>query len=186
MTPSEMNEIELVELPAHKVFEELGYEILEGTDLNSERNSYNEIILVPRLEQKIRELNPNLPEIVYETAINQVKSLSSPTLIENNREFYEMLLAGVKVPYQHEGNTKYYAVKLVDFENPQNNSFVAVRQLIIVQHKQKRLDHVIFVNGLPLVLLEYKDPTNTSADIVTAYNQLGETNYQRHIPRIFN
>ena len=186
MTPSELNEIELVELPAHQVFAELGYEILEGTDLNSERNSYNEIILVPRLEQKIRELNPNLPEIVYETAINQVKSLSNPTLIENNREFYEMLLAGVKVPYQHQGNTKYYAVKLVDFENPQNNNFVAVRQLIIVQHKQKRLDHVIFVNGLPLVLLEYKDPTNTSADIVTAYNQLGETNYQRHIPRIFN
>jgi type I restriction enzyme R subunit len=186
MTPSEMNEIELVELPAHQVFAELGYETLEGTDINSERNSYNEIILVPRLEQKIRELNPNLPEIVYETAINQVKSLSNPTLIENNREFYEILLAGVKVPYQHEGNIKYYAVKLVDFENPQNNNFVAVRQLIVVQHKQKRLDHVIFVNGLPLILLEYKDPTNTSADIVTAYNQLGETNYQRHIPRIFN
>lgn len=186
MTPSEMNEIELVELPAHKVFEELGYETLEGTDINLERNSYNDVLLVPRLEQKIRELNPNLPEIVYQTALNQVKTLSNPTLIENNREFYEMLQAGVKVPYQHEGNTKYYAIKLVDFENPQNNNFAAVRQLIILQHKQKRLDHTIFVNGIPLVLLEYKDPTNTSADIVTAYNQLGDTNYQRYIPRIFN
>jgi len=186
MTPSEMNEIELVELPAHKVFEELGYETLEGTDINSERNSYNDVILLTRLDRKIRELNPDLPEIVYETAINQIKSLSNPSIIENNREFHQMLLAGVKVPYQHEGQTKYYAIKLVDFENPQKNDFVAVRQLIILQHKQRRLDHTIFINGLPLIILEYKDPTNTSADIVTAYNQLGDTNYQRYIPRIFN
>jgi len=186
MTPSEMNEVELVELPAHQVFKELGYETLEGTDLNSERKTYNDVILESRLDRKIRELNPNLPETVYEIAVNHVKSLSSPTLIENNREFHEMLLAGVRVPYQHEGQTKYYAIKLVDFENPENNDFVAVRQLIIVQHKQKRLDHAIFVNGLPLVLLEYKDPTNTSADIVSAFNQLGQTNYQRYIPRIFN
>ena len=186
MTPSEMNEIELVEFPAHQVFKELGYETLEGTDINSQRKSYNEVLLIPRLDKKIRELNPDLPEIVYETAINHVKSLSNPNLIQNNREFHEMLLAGVKVPYQHEDQTKYYAIKLVDFENPENNDFVAVRQLIVLQHKQKRLDHVIFVNGLPLVLLEYKDPTNTSADIVDAYNQLGETNYQRYIPRIFN
>jgi type I restriction enzyme R subunit len=186
MTPSEMNEIELVELPAHQVFKELGYETLEGTDLNSERKSYNDVILISRLEQKIRELNPDLPDIVYETAINHVKSLSNPNLIQNNQEFHEMLLAGVKVPYRHEDQTKYYAIRLVDFENSENNDFVVVRQLIVQQHKQKRLDHVIFINGLPLVLLEYKDPTNTSADIVTAYNQLGETNYQRYIPRIFN
>jgi type I restriction enzyme, R subunit len=186
MTPSEMNEIELVELPAHQVFKELDYETLEGTDINSERKSYNDVILMPRLEQKIRELNPNLPDIVYETAINHVKSLSNPNLIQNNREFHEMLLAGVKVPYQHEDQTKYYALRLVDFDNPKNNNFVAVRQLIVQQHKQKRLDHIIFINGLPLVILEYKDPTNTSADIVSAYNQLGETNYQRYIPRIFN
>ena len=135
MTPSEMNEIELVELPAHQVFAELGYETLEGTNINSERKSYNDVILTNRLDKKIRELNPDLPEIVYDTAINQVKSLSNPTLVENNREFHQMLLAGVKVPYQHKGQTKYYAVKLVDFENPTNNDFVAVRQLIIVQHK---------------------------------------------------
>ena len=186
MTPSEMNEIELVELPAHQVFKELDYEILEGTDINSERKSYNEVILTTRLEQKIRELNPDLPEIVYTTAINQIKSLSNTNTIENNREFHEMLLSGVKVPFQQGGQTKYYAIKLVDFENPENNNFAAVRQFIVVQHKQKRLDHTIFINGLPLVILEYKDPTNTSADIVTAYNQLGTTNYQRYIPRIFN
>ena len=110
MIPSEMNEIELVELPAHNIFEELGYQKLEGTDVHSERQSYNDVILTTRLERKIRELNPDLPEIVYETTINQVKSLSNPSTIQNNQEFHQMLLAGVKVPYQSEGQTKYYAV----------------------------------------------------------------------------
>ena len=186
MTPSEMNEIELVELPAHRVFEKLGYETLEGKDINPERNSYNDVVLLARLERKIRDLNPDLPEIVYKTAINQVRSLSNPTPIENNREFHQMLLAGVRVPYQDNNQTQYHAIRLVDFENPQNNEFAAIRQFIVLQHKQRRLDHVIFVNGLPLVILEYKDPTNMSADIISAYNQLGDTEYQRYIPRIFN
>ena len=122
-----MNEIELVELPAHRVFEELSYQTLVGADVNSERNSYNDVILLGRLERKIRELNPDLPEIVYETTISQVKSLSNPTHIANNREFHQMLLAGVKVPYQDNGQTRYYAIRLVDFESPQNNEFVAVQ-----------------------------------------------------------
>ena len=186
MTPSELNEIELVEIPAHQTFKELGYETLEGTDLNEERQNYNDVLLLDRLGTKIHQLNPDLPEIVYTTALNQIKSLTNPTTIENNREFHQMLLAGVKVPFQSEGQTKYYAVKLVDFEKPDNNDFLAVRQLIIEQHKQKRTDHLLYVNGLPLVLLEYKDPTNQSADIVQAYKQLGTTNYQKYIPRLFN
>ena len=186
MSPFGMNEEELVEIPAHKLFAELGYDILEGKDVNDERNSYNEVILTPRLDKKIRELNPDLPESVYENAVSQIKSLSNLTTIENNREFHQMLLAGVKVPYAHSGQTKYYAIKLVDFENPQNNDFLAVRQMIILQHKERRPDHIIFVNGLPLIIMEYKDPTNTSTDIISAYNQLGKTNYQKHIPRLFN
>ena len=186
MTPSEMNEVELVEIPARRVFEELGYQTLDGTDVNSERDSYNDVILHARLKRKIQDLNPNLSEIVYDTAISQVRSLSNPTTIENNREFHQMLLAGVMVPYQDNNQTRYHAIRLVDFENPQNNEFAAIRQFIVLQHKQRRLDHVIFVNGLPLVILEYKDPTNMSADIVAAYNQLGTTEYQRYIPRIFN
>ena len=186
MTPSELNEIELVELPAHNVFSELGYETLEGTDLNDERKNYNDVLLLDRLGTKIRQLNPDMPEIVYTAAINQIKSLTNPTPIENNREFHQMLLAGVKVPYQSEGQTRYYAIKLVDFDVPENNDFLAVRQLVIVQNEKKRPDHILFVNGLPLVLLEYKDPTSSSADIVSAYNQLGITNYQKFIPRLFN
>ena len=186
MISSELNEIDLVELPAHKVFKELGYEIFEGKDVHFERDSYNDVILTSRLDNKIRNLNPDLPEIVYEYTINKIKSLSNPTLIENNREFHNMLLAGVKVAYQQDGKTVHTVMHLIDFKNPQNNNFVAIRQFIVTQHKERRLDHVVFVNGLPLVLLEYKDPTNSTVDVIDAYNQLGETNYQRYIPRIFN
>ena len=186
MTPFGINEEELVEIPAHRVFADLGYDALEGKDVNNERNSHNEVILTSRLDKKIRDLNPDLPETVYQNAISQIKSISNPTTIENNREFYQMLIAGVKVPYTQSGQTKYYAVKLVDFENPQNNNFAAIRQFIIIQHKEKRPDHILFVNGIPLVILEYKDPTNTSTDIISAYDQLGKTNYQKYIPRLFN
>lgn len=186
MIISDMNEKELVELPAHHVFEELGYETLTGTEVNSERDSYNDILLISRLDKKIRELNPNMSENAYDIAINQVKSLSNSSIIKNNLEFQQMLLAGVRVSYHHDGKPEHHVIKLVDFENPQNNNFVAIRQFTVRQYEEKRLDHVIFVNGLPLVLLEYKDPTSKSADIISAYNQLGETNYQRFIPRIFN
>ena len=96
-----------------------------------------------------------------------------------------MLLAGVKVPYQEKGKTKYYAVKLIDFDDPQKNEFLAVRQFWVRHHELKKLDHVIFINGIPLVLLEYKDPTNKNATILDAYHQLSTTDYQRFIPKIF-
>ena len=105
MTPSEMNEIGQVEIPAHQTFKELGYETLEGNDLKEERQNYNDVLLLDRLGTKIRQLNPDLPEIVYTTALNQIKSLTNQTTIENNREFHQMLLAGVKVPFQSDGQT---------------------------------------------------------------------------------
>ena len=105
MTPSEMNEIELVEKKAHDRFKELGYETLEGRDIKQERENYNDVLLLARLGTKIRQLNPDLPEIVYTTALNQVQSLTNPTSIEYNREFHQLLLAGVKVPFQSEGHT---------------------------------------------------------------------------------
>ncbi len=185
MTPSELNEIELVELPAHGIFSELGYQTLNGTDLKSER-VYEDLLLLNRLDKKIRELNPNLPDIIYNLALTQVQSLTHGTIIANNRQFHQMLLEGVKVSYQQDGQTKNYAIRLVDFGSPQNNEFLAVRQLIVKQYLQKRLDHTIFINGIPLVILEYKDPASKTADIIKAYNQLGVTNYQRYIPKIFN
>ncbi|MFI5241235.1 MAG: type I restriction endonuclease, partial [Microgenomates group bacterium] len=116
MTPTELNEIKLVEIPAQRTFQELGYETLLGPSIHpgmpdAERNSLYEVLLKARLRKKLAQLNPNLPENVYDIAIKQLEGLSEPTLLENNRQLHQMLLAGVKVPYQEFGKTKYYAIK---------------------------------------------------------------------------
>ena len=186
MTPSELDELNLVELPAHKLFKELGYQTLEGADLSLERKSYNDVILHQSLKRMLEKLNPDLPDYIYEDAIRKVKSLPHHSLIKNNQAFHQMLLSGVTVSENKEGNTKSHSIKLVDFENPQNNEFLAVRQLHVHQYETRRPDHVIFVNGIPLVILEYKNPVDISTDIVSAFNQLGVTQYQKDIPRIFH
>jgi len=152
---------------------------------NSERDSLYEILLKDRLRTKLGELNPDLPSSVYDIAIKQIEGLSQPSLIANNQEFHQMLLAGVKVPYQKDGKTQYFAVKLIDFKNPEKNEFLAIRQFHVRQHEYRKIDHAIFINGIPLILFEYKDPTNKNATIVDAYHQLGKTEYQRDIPKIF-
>lgn len=191
MTPSELNEEQLVEKPAERTFVELGYETIYGPEIhpgteNAERESFYEVILKQRLRKKLQDLNPGLPDQAYDLAINQVEGISNPTLIESNRQFHQMILAGIKVIIQEQnGKTKPEVLKLVDFDTPENNEFLAVRQFLIQQHEKRRLDHVIFVNGIPLVLLEYKDPTNKNATIMDAYHQLGPTDYQKYIPKIF-
>jgi len=191
MSPSELNEEQLVEKPAERTFQELGYTTIYGPELHpgmekSERDSLYEVLLINRLRTKLTQLNPDVPNSTYEFAIKQICGLSQPSLIENNREFHQMLLSGVKVPYQKDGKTKYFALKLIDFENPENNEFLAVRQFHVRQQEYRKIDHVVFINGIPLILLEYKDPTNKNATIVDAFHQLGKTQYQREISKIFN
>lgn len=190
MTPTELNEEQLVEKPAERTFRELEYETIYGPFIhpgttNTERDSLDEVLLKRRLRNKLVQLNPDLPQNVYDIAIKQIEGLSEPSLLENNRLFHQMLLAGVRVPYQENGKTRYFALKLIDFDKSQNNDFLVVRQFWVQQHELKKLDHVVFINGIPLVFFEYKDPTNKNATIVDAYHQLGTTDYQRFIPRIF-
>ena len=185
MSPVDRLEDDQVETPAHEIFKDLGYETLLGSELNSERE-VSDAILTSRLDKKIRELNPDLPEIVYQTAVSKVISLRNTTVMENNQEFQEMLLAGVKVVHQGEKRKEPYAVKLIDFETATNNDFAAVRQLAFQKNetvKAIRTDHILFVNGLPLVVLEYKSPTEKLTD---AYSQIGKTDYQRKFPKLFN
>ena len=190
MTPSELNEEQLVEKPAERTFQELEYETIYGPEIhpdteNHERDSFYEVILKKRLHKKLVEFNPNLPNSIYDIAVQQIEGLSQPSLIENNREFHQMLLSGIKVAHQKDGKTKYYVLKIIDFERPLKNDFLAIRQFYVRQHELKKLDHVVFINGIPMIFFEYKDPTNQSATIVKAYNQLGVTDYQRYIPKIF-
>ncbi|QLH11009.1 type I restriction endonuclease subunit R [Nitrosarchaeum sp. AC2] len=190
MTPSELNEEKLVEIPAEHTFSELYDDVKYDPDIRpgreaQERDSLQEVLLKKRLRQKLVELNPGNPDIVYDIAVQKIEIISEPTLIETNRKFHQMLLSGIKVTYQDQGKTKYSVIKIVDFENPQKNDFIAVRQFLLVQHEERRLDHVIFVNGIPLVILEYKSMADTNITIVDAFHQLGKTKYQRDIPIIF-
>jgi len=192
MTPTELNEEQLVEKPAERTFQELEYETVYGPEIhpgseNAERESLYEVILKDRLRTKLVELNPDLPNSVYDVAIQQIQGLSQPSPIKNNQDFHQMILARVKVPYQKDGQTKYYALKIIDFDkdNLLKNDFLAVRQFYVKQHELRKLDHVIFINGIPLVFFEYKDPTNIQATIVNAFHQLGPADYQKYIPKIF-
>jgi len=193
LTPTELNEINLVEIPAHQIFEELGYEVQNAPDFNpgkenEERKSLSEVLLKQRLRRNLEEkISPGLPAEAYDIAIGALEGLDSPNIIENNRKFHELMLSGYKVKVTDDkGKTETKLVKFIDFDNPENNNFLAARQFIVNQHERKRADHVVFVNGIPLVILEYKDPTNSSATILSAYHQLGETDYQRYIPKLFH
>ena len=165
---------------------------LRGPDFNpgkenAERDSLSEVLLRRRLRRDLEKINPGLSDEAYEIAIGKLEGLSSPDLVENNRKFHDLLLSGCKVSITDEkGKPDTKLVKYVDFENPENNDFLAVRQFMIKQHESKRTDHIVFVNGIPLVILEYKDPTSTSATIKDAFHQLGDTDYQRYIPKLFH
>ena len=190
MTLSKLNEESLVEEPAEIIFKSLGYDTENGYDLHpkkerAERDTFSEVIL-HRAKEWITRINPGISSQIIDIALQQVRNLSSPSIIESNQKFHEMLVAGVKVTATGtSGKTETHIIKLVDFENVENNNFLALRQFVVEQIGKIRTDHIVFVNGIPLVILEYKDPSTPSATMRSAYNQVGETEYQRDAPRLF-
>jgi len=178
-----------VEQTALGWFSELGYEVVHGPDIApdasaSERSSYKEIILWGRLENTLRLINPALPYSAISDALHTLKNLPFPALLQNNHALHRYLVEGVPVEYHHEGETRGDRVKLIDYDVPENNSFAVVNQFSIEGPKHtRRPDIIVFVNGLPLSVIELKDPTNTDATIFDAYNQL--QTYKEQIPDLF-
>ncbi len=167
----------------------LGYLYVYGPTIapdgeSPERSSYSDVILNARLEQAIKRINPNLPEAVIQTAIKDIERISSPDLLANNETFHRLLTEGVKVSYQEGGNERGEFVWLVDFENPENNEFLVANQFTVIENNiNKRPDLVLFVNGLPLVVIELKNPEDEKATVLTAFNQI-ET-YKTYVPSLF-
>lgn len=163
---------------------ENGYEIAPDTD-RAERKDYREVVLVGRLRRKLIDLNPNIPLGAIEDAIAQITRPNFPSLIQNNREFHRQLRDGVKVQFQEDGETKADFVRLFDFENADNNEFLAVNQFTIRGPKStKRPDIIIFVNGLPIAVLELKNPADENTTIYDSWKQL--QTYKEEIPDLFN
>ena len=168
---------------------ELGYAVHFGPDIahdgaNPQRTSYRQAVLPFRLREAIRRLNPDIPTAAREDALQRVLDLGVPAQLSANRAFHKLLVAGVPVQYQRDGETVGDFVRLVDWADPGRNECWAVNQFTIKgPHHTRRPDIVLFVNGLPLVLIELKNPADEAADIWKAYDQI--QTYKEQIPDLF-
>lgn len=180
------NEIEQIALDI--LNEDLGYTVLYGPDLaegESKEREYTEVVLQQRLKNAIDKLNPEIPADAREEAFKKALRTTTISLFENNQAFHRMLTEGIDVKFGiGEGKAKTDKVWLVDFSNPTNNEFLAINQFTIIEnHNNKRPDIVLFVNGLPLVVIELKNAIDENADTKAAFNQL--QTYKQLIPSLF-
>ncbi|GMU86838.1 MAG: hypothetical protein AMXMBFR48_20790 [Ignavibacteriales bacterium] len=179
----------IIEHSAIEILQELGWSYALGKDIspegvNCEREIFSEIILVNRLREAVARINPDIPVSAQEAAVQKVLRISSPDLLHNNEEFHRMLVEKVKIPYQQNGYERSYEVALIDFSNPGANQFLAVNQYTIMENNQhKRPDLLLFVNGLPLVVIELKNAADENADIQSAFQQI--QTYKAAIPGLF-
>jgi type I restriction enzyme R subunit len=138
-----------------------------------ERASYREVLLTGRLREAIARLNPLVPAAARDDALKQVQDLGTPVLLAANRQFHRLLVAGVPVQYQRDGETRGDFVRLIDWVAPARNEWLAVNQFSITgPHHTRRPDIILFVNGLPLVLIELKNPADPNADVWRAFHQI--------------
>ncbi len=168
---------------------DVGYTHLFGPEIapdgpQQERNDYRQVLLLERLRKAIDRLNPSIPLVARDSALQQVRDLGIPVLLSANRHFHQLLIAGVPVEYQKDGETRGDFVRLIDWATPANNEWLAINQYSIKgPNHTRRPDIILFVNGLPLALLELKNPADETADIWRAYDQI--QTYKEQIPDVF-
>jgi len=165
----------------------VGYSIAFGPDIvESERGGdFGRVVLEGRLRQALQRLNPHVPADALEEAFRKLTRPDLPSLVANNHLVHKFLVEGVPVEYQRmDGSLGADLVCVLDFDNPENNDFLAVNQFTVVENRhQRRPDVVLFVNGLPLAVIELKNPADGEADIWRALNQL--QTYKQQIPSLF-
>lgn len=177
-----------VEEAALCYFEELGYTILHGPEIapgepNAERETVGEVILTRRLRRAIAQINPQLPDDAVDEVIRQVLRADTQNLIENNRRFHDLIIEGVPVAYQRADRTVDDQARLIDWDHLENNDWLAVNQFTVSERQNRRPDVVVFINGLPLAVIELKNAADENADIEKAFNQL--QTYKKDIPSLF-
>ncbi len=179
----------VVEDAALEWFQELGYTILHGPDIapggsHEERISYGQVVLETRFAEALADLNPGVPAAALMEAQKKLLQPASQSLVVNNRAFHKMLVEGVTVEIKRrDGSLQGARVKIVDWDNPTANQFVAVNQFTVKESKERRPDLVVFVNGLPLAVLELKNTADVNATIDKAFAQL--QTYKLQIPSLF-
>jgi type I restriction enzyme, R subunit len=168
----------------------LGYEYLHGGIISpggegQERESFEQVLLIDRLRNAVARINPQISQQAREQAIQKAAKLYGPELQSNNEEFHSLLIEKIKVPYTLDGFERSHEIALIDFENvdEQRISRVVNQFTIIENNQNKRPDVILFVNGIPLVVLELKNPADEKATTHSAFNQI-ET-YKSVIPTLF-
>ena len=186
MTP--FNE-DTVEQAALEWLGELGYEVRHGQDIApggaaAERDDYGQVVLAGRLRAALARLNPHLPPAALDDAFRRLTRPDRPTLIANNHALHRLIVDGVTVEYTADGGRIAGAqARVLDYDDPDNNDWLAVNQFTVVENKRnRRPDIVLFVNGLPLAVIELKNAADEKADIWKAYKQL--QTYKAEIPSL--
>lgn len=179
-----------LELQAIRWLEEQGYSYLYGPDIapdgdKPERASYSDVILIDRLKAAIQRINPRSDPFTLDQAVKQYMNPPSQDLITNNEAFHLMLTNGIEVEYTREGYTRGDKIWLIDFDNIANNEFIVCNQFTVIENNiNKRPDLILFINGIPLIIIELKNPEDEKATVKKAFNQL--QTYKDTIPVLFN
>jgi type I restriction enzyme R subunit len=168
---------------------DVGYALANGPDIafdgaNPERADYKQTLLIQRLRDAITRLNSSIPAAAREDAFKQILDLGIPAQLSANRHFHKLLVNGVPVQYQRDGETVGDFVQLVNWQNPADNDWLAVNQYTIKGPRHtRRPDIILFVNGLPIVLIELKNPADENADVWKAFDQI--QTYKEQILDVF-
>ncbi len=162
------------------LFKEMGYQYECGYDVERD---YREPYDAEALRKGLRRMNPMLREDVLEDAYRLITNVNEGTLEQRNEQLMDYLQSGVEVKYSENGSPKTALVKLIDFSEPKRNDFKIVNQWTVIERDKIRCDMVVFVNGLPLVVIELKSPSRDETDEADAYTQIKQ--YQQKCPGLF-
>lgn len=173
-----------------KILETKGYKHIYGPNIapdskNPERETFEDVILKERLTKAIDKLNPDIPTEAKQQAIKQILNIHTPDVTFNNEKFHKYLTDGIEIEYLKGSDMVGARVILIDYDNPENNEWLAVNQYVIQYNNLiKRPDIILFVNGLPLVGIELKNPEDEKATLLTAYRQF--QTYKKYIPSLYD
>ena len=181
----------VIEQVALAWLESLGYQVLSGLEIApgepaAERDNYGQVVLEYRLRQALAWLNPQVPADALEEAFRKLTRPDSPALVANNHDLHKYLVEGVPVEYQRkDGSIGGDLVRVLNYDEPEDNEFLAVNQFTVVENQiERRPDVVLFINGLPIAVMELKNAATENATIWSAFNQL--QTYKMQIPSLFS
>ena len=179
-------ELEMISL---EWFREIEYSFVHGPDIapagkSHGREDFRQVIFIEPLRSALKKVNPEVPPVTIESAVLQLTNPNIPGLLSSNRQFHQWMTTGLPITYIERDQEIGIRLKIIDFEDPASNDWLIVNQLEVVGSKRTRIpDVVVYINGLPIAVIELKNLINKKADIWAAFNQI--QNYKNNIPDLF-